>query len=159
MKSIRFVTELRYVAIGIALGLAASDASGQGRSRWLILSNGEPSIRLDTASVLALPNSSTESGVMRVWLRVDYTNAQRVTEEKKAKFFTRSIQQADIDCSLHRMRHMRSILYSAKGEVVWTYESTTSSEPPWHEPVPESVGEAIIRTVCKWVSARPSYSR
>jgi hypothetical protein len=83
-----------------------------------------------------------------LWIRETFPTLQNLTPTSEKKLLYKStIGRWSVDCADRRYRVLQGIYYSATGLVVHSYEQT-EQESTWSTVIPESVGEAVVDSVC-----------
>ncbi len=76
-----------------------------------------------------------EGGVLGVWIR---------TAEAKSQGY--SLDRYELKCAARKLRLASSTDYDKDGRVL---HSTSFDSASWDDVIPDSVGEAILQTVCR----------
>jgi hypothetical protein len=131
---------LRTVVL-VPLLLFASRSESQ--SRWVTLVSGT-SPRTDGDS----STSRVHESHLDVWIRNRFTPARNLTPQAKTKLlYMEAVERWAVDCSARRFQISEAIYHAANGDVVSSTQDG-ETEGNWREPVPETIGEVTVDSVC-----------
>jgi hypothetical protein len=131
----------RIARTALFLVLVADVATAQ--ARWVTLVGlGNPRIDADSTT------SRRHEGHLDVWVRDRYSTPRNLTPQATTKhLYVETVERWAIDCAARRYQVSAAVYHSASGEVV---QSTNDGEAAasWSEPIPETVGEIAVDSVC-----------
>jgi hypothetical protein len=148
--------------VGISTEVWTASSPPNAQSRWRTLREGNPSISLDTSTVLQ-DNEFESKGRLRydnvtfyrVWVRIRHKTAQSEQSEGRTFSYLSAVQQLSINCTSKLYRFEKSYFYRANGTVAHANESVSTSK--WSETVPDSIGEEMVSAFCTWQSSQSSH--
>jgi hypothetical protein len=75
-------------------------------------------------------------GVIKVWIK----------STKEDNDTTISMELNEINCQTYQSRSTQAVEYALDGRVLDSY---VNNRPMWRDPVPGSIGETIVKRVCR----------
>lgn len=120
-------------------------------TRWkILLLESDYIIYFDTETI------SFKSNLIKVWLKwVPWEfSYDKVVENLKSRWFdnekfnnySHELSNFEIDCAKNRMNITQRVYFDKEGKVIESYKQ---EKPIWLEVLPESIGEAIVKEICK----------
>ena len=133
-----------------ALLATARALHGQDASWTLLASRDrEPDIRADFGSARV-----SADDVLDIWIRMDFESdsTSEILEDDGSR---QTIQYREerarfiVDCRHRQYNILQATSYDARGSVVRSFTPDTAGlKSQWHQPVPESLSERVVRGVC-----------
>lgn len=125
----------------IALSVPAMrQAAGQGR--WVTLAHGDPTLRADSTT------SRRHGDHLDIWIQQSFSEPHNLTPTGKTKLlYTDAVGRWAINCNTRVFQSIEDVYHSARGDVIYS-NSQTEADDRWEGPVPETIGEAVVDSVC-----------
>lgn len=147
----RYVKSGTMVLLCSCLTAVSMTAQAKRDGRWQRIDNAlSPSIWVDTKTVQTIHGDQQ----YRVWLKLLFASPQKDPDDK---LYAWALDREEIDCKDRKSKSVQVIRYDSLGAVVSSY---TFQNPQWEEPIPASIGEAMIDGLCTavkfpWIPESP----
>ena len=115
-----------------------------GQSRWVRIVSGEPSIFIDSTTIVKTDKLESEWR-FKGWTQIIFTKNRPLPGA--GKVYRSSKTLAEFDCRNQKYKYIKILFYDLSLNVVDTFDP---SYPDFEDVVPDTIAEATVKGACTW---------